>query len=165
MRKTIPKSEKRVHFLSASLLSGLLRRQSFVRLWNRKNRFKSTAFLTIERGISRAEMKSEYPDYPKSGFIRTIWLTENRCPKSGYLNSEKIPIFRAFFVWFLHFLHGRAYTSSKNFYFFIFVLFICCQSCQKWRKNIVEECSENYEEHNDENNENDDENDENYDLI
>ena len=33
-----------------------------------------------------AELKSGYPDYPKSGFTRTIFVTENRCPKSGYPN-------------------------------------------------------------------------------
>ena len=55
------------------------------------------------------------------------------------------------------FLHGSAYTSSKNYLFFYFCnLFTVQKSCQKWRKNIAEENSENDEEHNDENNEKND---------
>ena len=45
-------------------------------------------------------MKSGYPDYPKFGFIRTIWPTENWCPKSGYSNGEKIPILKHFLCYF-----------------------------------------------------------------
>ena len=42
-------------------------------------------------------LKSGYPDYPKSGYIRTVWPTKIRWPKFGYSNSEKNTIFRAFF--------------------------------------------------------------------
>ena len=42
----------------------------------------------------RPELKSGYPDYPKSGFTRTILVTENRCPKSGHPNTYTI------FSWF-----------------------------------------------------------------
>ena len=62
-------------------------------------------------------LKSGYPNYPKSGYIRAIWPTENRCPKFGYSNSEKNLIFTAFFHDLFHFLHGSAYTSSKNYLF------------------------------------------------
>ena len=31
-----------------------------------------------------AVIASGYPDYPKSGYIRTILATETRCPKSGF---------------------------------------------------------------------------------
>ena len=104
-------------------------------------------------------LKSRYSDYPKSGYIRTICPTENRCPKFGYSNSEKNTIFRAFFHDFYVFAW---YTTSMSSFFDFCTLFTVQKSCQKWRKNIVEENSENDEEHNDEN---DEENDENYDYI
>ena len=35
--------------------------------------------------LTYPEFETGYPDYPKSGFIRTILETGTRCPKSGYL--------------------------------------------------------------------------------
>ena len=34
-----------------------------------------------------SELKSGYPNYPKSGYIRTILVTEYQCPNFGYSKS------------------------------------------------------------------------------
>ena len=60
---------------------------------------------------SKPVLKSGYPDYPKSGYIRTIWPTENRCPKSGYPNT-------LFLEYFHHFsLHFYQYVPHHFHYF------------------------------------------------
>ena len=61
--------------------------------WN--NKYSTTNNISV---ALLPELKSGYPDYPKSGFTRTILVTENRCPKSGYPNSS---LFLEYFFWFL----------------------------------------------------------------
>ena len=86
-------------------------------------------------------MKSGYPDYPKFGFIRTIWPTENWCPKSGYPNTLYLEHFHHFSLHFYQyvplgtFLYGK--KSTKNRKKIILGRRICApmQQCKNHKEN------------------------------
>ena len=95
-----------------------------------------TQFFHFEHIIVKwacAVLKSGYSDYPKSGYIRTIWPTENWCPKFGYSNSEKNTIFRAFFHDFFCFCIYFFWELS----FFQFLHSFCSRIAAKNEEKIL----------------------------
>ena len=85
--------------------------------------------LRVAEGHEWPVLKSGCLDY------LTIWPTQNRCPKFGYSNSEKKTLFLEHFFIIFTFLHGSAYTSSKNYiFYFIFVLFLLWKKLPKMKK-------------------------------
>ena len=48
--------------------------------------------------MQKPELKSGYPNYPKSGYIWTILVTEYQCPNSGYSKSLFLECFFGIFT-------------------------------------------------------------------
>ena len=99
-------------------------------------------------------MKSGYPNYPKFRFIRTILVTENRCPKFGYSNTLFLEHFFVIFIIFLPIfliiMFLIIFTIFLNNIFFIFGKFWTIKRVQKSKKDNSQKKDENDEE-NDEN--------------
>ena len=80
-------------------------------------------------------LKSGYPNYPKSGYIRTIWLTKNRCPKSGYPNTLFLEYFHHFSLHFWQLFYCKKSTKIEK-------KIILRRSIWK-KKKFMKKCSNN----------------------
>ena len=127
--------EKHRHDHRLDCLVTTLSKNSISVCWILENNLQSSQATVV---VLYLVLKSGYPNYPKSGYIRAVWPTENRCPKFGYSNSEKNPIFRAFFHDFLRFcmVAPRLYFFQELSFFDFLHSFYCTKMKKKycWRK-------------------------------
>ena len=79
-------------------------------------------------------LKSGYLDYPKFGYIRTIWPTENQWTKSEYPNTLFLEHLHHFFLHCPH--HFHHYVPHNNS-FFVFGNFFVWKKEYKNRKKII----------------------------